>query len=961
MTQGPTPTHTLEETLAVFDATETVGTPLTTSEVADTLDCARRTAYGKLEALADDGVLETKKVGARGRVWWRPGEQPRPTGSDGASSLERTQFHELVETITDYAIFVLDPDGRVQTWNEGAKRAKGYEAEEITGEHVSTFYTEADQEVGRPETNLEAARENGRTEDEGWRVRKDGSRFWANVTITALRGDDGELRGFTKVTRDMTERHDYEERLREQRDELDELNQINTVIREIDQALVTATSREAIEQAVCDRLAASDTYTAAWTAEYTEEYDTVTARTAAGIDAASLDAMQGDDATIAEVEAGVTALETQTTQPVRRLGMDDDRDGWRDRSPVDDYESAIAVPLVYNDVEYGTLTVYADHASALDQRKIDVLDELGETISHAIAAVRRKEREQTLTALQQSTRELLHAETHEEIGDVIVDTLTEELSLDDALVYHFDATENTLESVSSSVRTDVQLYQSDPLGAGTDSPVWESFVTGETQVEDVTPPSAGEPERRGMVVPLGDHGVLAVAKTTQEAFSANTQNLVELVAATAEAAFDRVENQATLHERDELLQQQNQRLQRVNQISTIIRDVDQGLVQATTRDEIQRVVCDRLTRSDHFRFAWLGTPDGDGALTPAAQSGRDRGYLDSVDRTPSDAETAEPAVAALRDGDATVVPNVADDLRAGAWRREAFSREFQSVISVPLSYGDVTYGVLSVYADRPDVFEEMEQSVFVELGETIANAINAVETKRALLADQLVELDFRLRDDSSSVLSWLARRLDCSITFEGGIPLSDGRVRTFFVANGVSSGDVDDALDAADAVESSRILSASDDGVLVEAVVGGPSIARALTEYGASLQSLTRTGDGVQLTVHLPASVSVREFVEWFQERYERTEFVARRERGRAPQTRESVYSELEETLTDRQYEVLKTAYYSGFFLSPRQSTGTDVAEMLGVSQPTVSEQLRAAQRKVLGVVFDGGTTSEAA
>ena len=114
-------------------------------------------------------------------------------------------FRLLVDRVQDYAIFALDPSGIVVSWNTGAQRIKGYAAEEIIGHHFSRFYPADAVRTGWPMTELENARRDGRFEDEGWRVRKDGSRFWANVVITALYDDDGELRGFAKVTRDMTE------------------------------------------------------------------------------------------------------------------------------------------------------------------------------------------------------------------------------------------------------------------------------------------------------------------------------------------------------------------------------------------------------------------------------------------------------------------------------------------------------------------------------------------------------------------------------------------------------------------------------------------------------------------------------------------------------------------------------------------------------------------------------------
>ncbi|HEX4693126.1 PAS domain S-box protein [Sphingomonas sp.] len=125
------------------------------------------------------------------------------------------RFRLLVQSVTDYAIYMLDPDGHVSSWNAGAERFKGYTTDEILGEHFSRFYSEEDRAAGIPWKALETARREGRFEAEGWRMRKDGSRFWASVIIDPIRNDDGELLGFAKVTRDLTEKRAAEEELRQ--------------------------------------------------------------------------------------------------------------------------------------------------------------------------------------------------------------------------------------------------------------------------------------------------------------------------------------------------------------------------------------------------------------------------------------------------------------------------------------------------------------------------------------------------------------------------------------------------------------------------------------------------------------------------------------------------------------------------------------------------------------------------
>jgi PAS domain S-box-containing protein len=130
------------------------------------------------------------------------------------------QFRLLVQGVSDYAIYMLDPEGHVNSWNLGAQRIKGYQPEEIIGSHFSRFYRDEDREAGEPQKALDAARRHGRFEKEGQRVRKDGSRFWASVVIDAIHDDNGKLIGFAKITRDITERKETQQKLEAARDAL---------------------------------------------------------------------------------------------------------------------------------------------------------------------------------------------------------------------------------------------------------------------------------------------------------------------------------------------------------------------------------------------------------------------------------------------------------------------------------------------------------------------------------------------------------------------------------------------------------------------------------------------------------------------------------------------------------------------------------------------------------------------
>lgn len=140
-----------------------------------------------------------------------------------------TRFRLLVNNVTDYALYMLDPEGHVTSWNTGGERIKGYRHEEIIGQHFSRFYTPADQQAGRPARALQIARESGRYEEESWRVRKDGSFFWANVIIDPVRGEDGSLLGFAKITRDITERRDAQIKLEKMKQQLAESQKMDAL------------------------------------------------------------------------------------------------------------------------------------------------------------------------------------------------------------------------------------------------------------------------------------------------------------------------------------------------------------------------------------------------------------------------------------------------------------------------------------------------------------------------------------------------------------------------------------------------------------------------------------------------------------------------------------------------------------------------------------------------------------
>ncbi|WP_157533196.1 GAF domain-containing protein, partial [Haloferax profundi] len=269
-------------------------------------------------------------------------------------------------------------------------------------------------------------------------------------------------------------------------------------------------------------------------------------------------------------------------------------------------------------------------------------------------------------------------------------------------------------------------------------------------------------------IPLGEHGVFVVGSTERGVFDDVARELADLLAATAEAALDRVARESTLREQDRELQRRNDQLTVLNRVNETIRAIDQALVQAETREEIEHTVCELLTADDRFDFAWIGASDAaSGTTEPRAWSGTERGYLDNV-MAQNRVSKSEPSERAATTREVVMVTNVAENLREEEWRKHALSRDFLSVLSIPLVYNEFFYGVLTVYADTQNAFDETTQAVLGELGETIASATSALERKNALLTTSSTRLEFAV-DDPTFVFSWLAEKTGCSVSYQGGV------------------------------------------------------------------------------------------------------------------------------------------------------------------------------------------------
>ncbi len=561
------------------------------------------------------------------------------------------------------------------------------------------------------------------------------------------------------------------------------------------------------------------------------------------------------------------------------------------------------------------------------------------------SALRESERryEQTVTTLHEATRTLMRAETKAEIYRQAVETASDILETSIAVVYAFDPGAGSLDRADSSARDPVDPPPSFERGEGR---IWDVFSTGESVTVDDDDAITGPASRSELLVPLGAHGVLVAGTTARDGFGEPMAELVHVLAANTEAALDRAEREHLLREHDRTLTRKNEELTRLNHINEIVREINHGVAQASRRSEIETTVCERLADTDRYRFAWIASSDGD-SPQPRAWAGVDASYVDRIgdeDRTPEAALIER----TLTRGDVQVVRNV---LEADGWdrrRTDALTYGFQTVVAVPLATETHQYGVLLVHLGGVDSIGDGEHEVFAELGETIGHAVRSVERTRAMLTDSHLELELECRDDRL-LLNRLGERVDGGLTVEGMIDRDGTTVAFVSVPSAV---DLSSLADDRAAVETASLVSEGEDERLFELTLASMPILEVLRSYDVRLQTAQADDGRTTLVLEVPQPTETRLLVEAIREEYPATELVARRETTRTLSAHQ-LDTYLEERLTDRQLEALQAAHYSGFFEWPRASTGEDLADALDVSAPTYHYHLRAAERKLVSLVFD--------
>lgn len=581
----------------------------------------------------------------------------------------------------------------------------------------------------------------------------------------------------------------------------------------------------------------------------------------------------------------------------------------------------------------------------------------------------RVRRERQFECLNRTGARLAGTHSKHAAAEVLVEEAAGPLDLPRLAVALYDEGDASLEAVA-------RTGAAESIGWGAmlerDGLAWEAFVNDELAVAetsdhvdtDVAPgvgdDAASDADADADIVvarPLGRNGVVLAALDAGDGASPESLEVdldfLDAVGRMFTATLERLDREHQLRERERRLSDQNDRLERLNRLNDVIRTTQRALLEATTKRAVETTVCDSLANDGFYDAAWMGTYDPvEDRLDVWGAAGDGVGDPDDVPHAGVGDPDADPVAAALESGTVQVVSDVMADPPLAAWREQTLALGLRSLVCLPLVHQGSVAGVLVVYEDRTDAFDELAQQVLTELAQSVAYARRAIECRQALVADVVEAVAFRV-DDAAMPFVGLAEATGGVFEFEDVVAGPDDGLRGFFLVREASPSAVDSFLADSPAVADYARLEERADRVRYECRLSATSVISFLLEHGARPRTISVDGSEARLVVDLPRNADVRQFVETMQSRWPAVEFVGRQTRDEDSRTRHDLRRRLAAELTERQEEVLRTAFRSGYFESPRTRTGEEVAASLDISQPTFATHLRASLRALLSAVYD--------
>ncbi|MDZ5809936.1 bacterio-opsin activator domain-containing protein [Halorubrum sp. AD140] len=396
-----------------------------------------------------------------------------------------------------------------------------------------------------------------------------------------------------------------------------------------------------------------------------------------------------------------------------------------------------------------------------------------------------------------------------------------------------------------------------------------------------------------------------------------------------------------------------EQLRSLNHLNRIGQDVTHAVITCSTREELERAVCDRFVESDAYQFAWIGElHQPTDRLSPRVTASSDSADLgDATIPVGYDTAAEGPESKALRARDSRVVRDVQSDPEYRAVREQLEGQPYRSVAALPIAYEGVCYGVLALYAGSAAAFSTDETEILERLCDAVGHALAAIERKDALVEDTILQLEFRV-DGVAAPLVALTADHECALDITSVIRTESGTL-VYGRVEGVSAATVEDIAAEIAFFDGFEVQSADGDELKFEATTtAADALVTAVAEHGGRVAS-GRIRDGeFRLVVEFPSGRDKRQLVGLVEHHCPGSTIQAQRTVQRNEPDVSDAQSVFRDRLTEKQRETLETAFAAGYFDWPRANTGEEVAAQLGISQATFSQHLRGAERELFAALF---------
>jgi predicted DNA binding protein/PAS domain-containing protein len=545
------------------------------------------------------------------------------------------------------------------------------------------------------------------------------------------------------------------------------------------------------------------------------------------------------------------------------------------------------------------------------------------------------------SVLEETRERLLAARDSETVATACLDAVTDGYGYD--LACFRLETDNELDPVAMTPDA-AELVEGNPGFELGRSDAGRAYRTGERVIREPESDTAtGDLLSTTLHLPLGDHGVLTVATTNEQAVPPAVADTLTLLAVSAEAVLDRIEREQKRH---------TQRPPGESKRATLTQETIREIISADSRDEVKQRVCDTLASAEQYSGVWVADLDSSAThLQVSEATGVDQDVHRAIEEPSLSSVSDSPVSAALDTDEITVTSGSALSGATQAVDQGSGDR----VVIVPLGNGDRQFGVLGIHISDAADFDLLDKRALSIIGETLNFVLDALENERLLLSDEFVQLEFQVTDPACLSVA-LSDTLDTTVRMRRTIQKSNDEYLSYVRVDDTSPDVAGEAAMSIDTVQDCRVINDHEYGCLLE-VTRTSSGAEVMMEYGATTRRADAESGRGTLVLEAPHTADIREIVQAYQSYNPQSELVTKRRVDRPLRTVDQLRSEIEDELTNKQLSAVSTAYFSGYYEWPRESTAEAVADSIGVSSSTFHQHLRHAHRKLLTAILEPSFT----